>query len=219
MPKASADAFPAPDRKLSYVIDDGTPLDLSPGAIEPTGNPLDVAIKGDGFLVVRTPAGERYTRNGALDINSRGELATSDGHVVVGERGPIIFQHRDRLRHRRRRHGDRSSRATGAASCAWCASASPACSQRRRQPVRVERRRRRPPAPRRARRRRWSVPTSSPSVEMSRVIEVNRSYASLAAMLQRDELRRSAISRLAESRLTVRHRRRPCARCRPPPPA
>ena len=50
-----------------------------------------MAVKGDAFLVVRTPAGERYTRNGALDINSRGELATSDGHVVMGESGPITF--------------------------------------------------------------------------------------------------------------------------------
>ena len=91
MPVASAETFPRPDRRLSYVIDTGTPLDLSAGAIEQTGNPLDVAIKGDGFFAVQTPAGERYTRNGAFEINAQGQLVTSDGHPVLGESGPITF--------------------------------------------------------------------------------------------------------------------------------
>ena len=55
MPVASAESFPRPDRRLSYVIDAGTPLDIRSGAIEHTGNPLDVAIKGDAFLAVQTP--------------------------------------------------------------------------------------------------------------------------------------------------------------------
>ena len=42
---------------FSYVIDADTPLDLSQGAVEQTGNPLDIAIQGDGFLVVDTPPG------------------------------------------------------------------------------------------------------------------------------------------------------------------
>ena len=64
--------LPAADRRLSYVIDAGTPLDLRQGAIERTGNPLDVAIRGDAFFAVQTPAGERYTRNGAFEINAAG---------------------------------------------------------------------------------------------------------------------------------------------------
>src|SRR5918992_4109057 len=68
MPVASAETFPRPDRRLSYVIDNGTPLDTRSGAVEHTGSPLDVAIKGDAFLAVQTPQGERYTRNGALEI-------------------------------------------------------------------------------------------------------------------------------------------------------
>ena len=91
MPVASAESFPRPDRRLSYVIDAGTPLDIRSGAIEHTGNPLDVAIKGDAFLAVQTPAGERYTRNGALEIDAQGQLVTSDGHTVLGDNGPITF--------------------------------------------------------------------------------------------------------------------------------
>jgi len=60
------------DRKVSFVQDRGTWHDLSAGAFERTGNPLDVAIDGRGFLVVNTPRGERYTRNGSLQIGPTG---------------------------------------------------------------------------------------------------------------------------------------------------
>ena len=42
MPTASAEEFPLPDRALSYVIDAGTPIDFTTGALERTGNPLDI---------------------------------------------------------------------------------------------------------------------------------------------------------------------------------
>ncbi len=70
--------------------------DMSQGAIERTGNPLDVAIDGNGFLVVQTPRGERYTRNGSLQINATGQLVTSDGYPVLGDGGPITLQPTDR---------------------------------------------------------------------------------------------------------------------------
>ena len=45
---------------------------------------------------MQTPRGERYTRNGALQINSGGELVTSEGYQVLGENGPILLQPKDR---------------------------------------------------------------------------------------------------------------------------
>lgn len=89
---ASAETFPWPDRKLSFVIDAGTPIDLRDGSAEPTGNPFDVAVRGDGFFTVETPAGERYTRNGAFQIDAQGRLVTSDGFPVLGEGGPIRLE-------------------------------------------------------------------------------------------------------------------------------
>ncbi|KQP58119.1 flagellar basal-body rod protein FlgF [Methylobacterium sp. Leaf108] len=89
MPVASADSFQRPDRRLSYVIDQGTALDLAQGPIEQTGNPLHVAVRGEAFLVVRTPAGDRFTRNGAFETNAQGTLVTSDGYPVQGDGGPI----------------------------------------------------------------------------------------------------------------------------------
>ncbi|WP_420101788.1 flagellar basal-body rod protein FlgF [Bosea sp. (in: a-proteobacteria)] len=91
MPKAKAEAFKPADQALSYVVDKGTPLDLSQGTIEFTGNPLDVALKGDNFLAVQTPAGERYTRAGSLTVNRQGQLVTQTGQPVMGEGGPITF--------------------------------------------------------------------------------------------------------------------------------
>jgi flagellar basal-body rod protein FlgF len=95
-PTASADNFPAADRRISFVQDRATWMDLSQGPLERTGNPLDVAINGKGYLVVQTPRGERYTRNGAMQINSNGELVTAEGFQVMGESGPITLQPKDR---------------------------------------------------------------------------------------------------------------------------
>ena len=56
---------------------------FSPGELENTGNPLDIAISGDGFLQVTMPNGDlRYTRDGSLLTNANGELVTSNGYAI-----------------------------------------------------------------------------------------------------------------------------------------
>ena len=96
MPHARANQFRGPDRAVSLVQDRATWLDLSQGPVEQTGNPLDIAISGNGYLAVQTPRGERYTRNGALQVNGVGELVTTEGLRVVGQNGPIVLQPGDR---------------------------------------------------------------------------------------------------------------------------
>jgi len=81
--------------RVSFVRDRGVWHDMSQGPIQRTGNPLDVAVDGQGFLVVQTPSGERYTRNGSLKINATGQLVTSDGYPVLGDGGPITLQQND----------------------------------------------------------------------------------------------------------------------------
>jgi flagellar basal-body rod protein FlgF/flagellar basal-body rod protein FlgG len=93
---AHEDNFSGRDRRVSYVIDRATWHDFAQGAAEPTKNTLDVAIDGKGFLVVQTPAGERYTRDGGLQINSQGQLVTAAGNPVLGTSGPIVFQPTDK---------------------------------------------------------------------------------------------------------------------------
>jgi flagellar basal-body rod protein FlgF len=92
---AHEDNFIGRDRAVSFVLDSGTFKDFSQGPSEQTKNPLDVAIEGGGFLVVQTPAGERYTRDGGLQINNQGQLVTAAGNPVLGSSGPIVFQPTD----------------------------------------------------------------------------------------------------------------------------
>lgn len=92
---AHEDNFIGRDRAVSYVLDSGTFKDLAQGPTEQTKNPLDVAIDGGGFLVVQTAAGERYTRDGGLQINPQGQLVTAAGEPVLGNSGPIVFQPTD----------------------------------------------------------------------------------------------------------------------------
>src|SRR5262249_18576765 len=75
--------------------DRGTFRDYSQGAVQQTGNPLDIAIQGSGMLVVQAPGGERYTRDGNLQVNSQGQLVTASGNPVLGNAGPIVFQPTD----------------------------------------------------------------------------------------------------------------------------
>jgi flagellar basal-body rod protein FlgF len=76
----------------SYVVSQGNSRDMSQGNLTHTGNPLDVALNGDGFMTVTTPSGNQYTRNGHLQIDSQGEIVTSAGFVVQGDGGsPIVI--------------------------------------------------------------------------------------------------------------------------------
>ena len=95
MPEASADAFPPDSRDLAYVRDRATWHKFAAGPTQHTGSPLDVLIDGDAFLVVQTAGGQRYTRNGALQISPNGTLVTSAGDPVLGVGGPIQFQNTD----------------------------------------------------------------------------------------------------------------------------
>jgi flagellar basal-body rod protein FlgF len=63
--------------------------DLDGGSLEDTGKSTDLAIIGEGFFVIETAAGERYTRSGNFTVNSDGYLVTEDGNYVLGENGRI----------------------------------------------------------------------------------------------------------------------------------
>jgi len=93
--RAHEDNFKPADRRVSYVQDRGIFHDMTQGALQRTSNPLDVAISGSGFLAVQSAGGERYTRDGNLQVNSTGQLVTNSGDAVLGTSGPIVFQPTD----------------------------------------------------------------------------------------------------------------------------
>ncbi len=66
--------------------------DFSQGALTHTSRPLDLALQGDGFFVLETDAGERFTRDGAFTLSPQGELVAGDGARVLDAGGaPIIL--------------------------------------------------------------------------------------------------------------------------------
>jgi flagellar basal-body rod protein FlgF len=201
---ARAATFPQADRRVSFVQDRQTIRDFSQGPIANTGSVLDVAISGDGFLVVDTPAGERYTRNGSLSKNATGELVTSEGYRVRGAQGAIQFDQNDtdiliardgtisalngkqiadrgKLRLVYFANPEKLSKEglglySAAGQTALAATPATAVVQGAVEKSNVQ-----------------------PVLEMSRMVEVTRAYTSLANLMNRtDELRRNAINKLAD---------------------
>jgi flagellar basal-body rod protein FlgF len=85
-------ALPPSGRSVAYSIDRATWRDTAAGPLTTTGNPLDVAIRGEGFFTVDTPRGERFTRAGRFTLDQAGKLVDADGNDVLDERGsPIAF--------------------------------------------------------------------------------------------------------------------------------
>jgi flagellar basal-body rod protein FlgF len=194
---ASADAFKNLDRPVSFTVDKQSGLNFTAGPVEFTGNPFDVAIQGDGLFAVATPQGERYTRNGAFQLNNAGELVTSDGHRVLGDGGPFVFSAAEKgmaIASDGTVSSDQGPKGrlrivtvdpqaltnVGANLYSTTAAPAPASLELRLASGALER------------------SNVQPVLEMSRLIEVNRAYSSVSTMLQRtDELRKSAIERLA----------------------
>lgn len=72
---------------INFVQDVALVRDLTPGAMIPTSNPLDLAIEGQGYFVVGTEEGERYTRSGQFRLNDLGEITTASDHSVLDDGG------------------------------------------------------------------------------------------------------------------------------------
>ncbi len=80
---------PVIGKTAAQVVQVATVRDFSQGPIRPSGNPLDVAIAGDGFFAVTTPRGERYTRQGSFSLDPDGYLVTQHGERVQGDGGDL----------------------------------------------------------------------------------------------------------------------------------
>jgi flagellar basal-body rod protein FlgF len=198
MPVAKDRDFAWPDQPLSYTQDWATMHDLSGGAMVQTGNPLDVALQGEGFLTVMTPDGERWTKAGSLQINSDGTLVNLDGYPVLADGGEIQFDPEE----------------TGITIASDGTIATAAGTKGRLQIVEFAN----PQELTREGDNLFAGGTPLPATqtrveqgfiersnvsgvsEMTEMIRVSRSYQSLASLMQRqDEIRRSAIQRLGDA--------------------
>ena len=75
----------------NYSLLGGDRLSMAQGALEQTGNPLDLAIEGQGFFMVQTPGGLRYTRDGSFHRAPNGQLVTRTGELVLSATGQPIL--------------------------------------------------------------------------------------------------------------------------------
>ena len=76
----------------NYGLLGGDRLSMAQGALTETGNPLDLAIEGQGFFMVRTVNGPRYTRDGSFHRAQNGQLVTDAGEAVLSRTGqPILI--------------------------------------------------------------------------------------------------------------------------------
>ena len=83
-------------RVYSEAVQSG--VDFTQGSIITTGNDLDVAIRGKGWIAVQSKDGtEAYTRAGDLHMNANGQLLTGSGNPVLGNGGPIAIPPFDKL--------------------------------------------------------------------------------------------------------------------------
>jgi len=87
----------APDGRgtRAFVSPESPAIDSSGGAMTKSGRPIDLAIEGRGFFVVKTPRGMRYTRQGDFKIDNEGRLATQAGYPVMGQGGVIRLSRSD----------------------------------------------------------------------------------------------------------------------------
>lgn len=88
----STDGFKA-ERVFGRLLDGmttaGTRTDRRDGIFRQTGESADLSIAGDGFLIVNTPGGERFTRGGSMKVDKAGFLTDQDGNQLLGRKGAI----------------------------------------------------------------------------------------------------------------------------------
>lgn len=75
---------PPGGKTVQMVQDRATWRDFTQGQVTRTGNPLDLALQGDGFFAVETSRGERFTRAGRFSLSSSGQVVDMSGNAVLG---------------------------------------------------------------------------------------------------------------------------------------
>jgi len=75
---------------MNFAYNASTYRNTENGSLRVTGNDLDVAIQGNGYLTVETPLGDRYTRAGNLQVDGAGTLVNADGYPVMDASGQHI---------------------------------------------------------------------------------------------------------------------------------
>lgn len=77
---------------VSYVEDVAVVRDSQQGHLTPTGGSLDLAINGEGYFTIETAAGDRYTRAGTFQLNAEGAIVTAENEPLLDMDGrPLVI--------------------------------------------------------------------------------------------------------------------------------
>ncbi|MEJ2609673.1 MAG: flagellar basal-body rod protein FlgF [Candidatus Thiodiazotropha sp.] len=81
-----------------YALDERPNINFDRGSLQTTGNPLDVAINGEGYFAVQSADGsEAYTRRGDLKVDANGLVTNGQGLPLIGNSGPVALPPFERL--------------------------------------------------------------------------------------------------------------------------
>ncbi|MBW9257670.1 MAG: flagellar basal-body rod protein FlgF [Candidatus Thiodiazotropha sp. (ex. Lucinisca nassula)] len=81
-----------------YALDERPDINFDKGSLQTTGNPLDVAINGEGYFAVQAPDGsEAYTRRGDLKVDANGLVTNGEGLPLIGNGGPLALPPMERI--------------------------------------------------------------------------------------------------------------------------
>lgn len=85
---------------VAFTQDIGTVRDTRQGPLTATDNTLDVALESDGYFVIDTPDGLRYTRNGHFRLDDAGMIVTSEGYPLMqtGDQPIIVAPNESEIR-------------------------------------------------------------------------------------------------------------------------
>ena len=80
------DVYPANAANIPGIgaATEGISSDLSQGGLVATGNPLDAAIQGNGYFIISNNGTQQYTRDGAFQLNSSGQITNLNGDKLLG---------------------------------------------------------------------------------------------------------------------------------------
>jgi len=93
--RASAVTFrtisvPSGDDFVAYAASGGEYISRAQGPLIKTGNPLDIAVQGEGWFAIDTPAGTAYTRDGRMRMQPDGSVQTVNGYALLDAGGAPI---------------------------------------------------------------------------------------------------------------------------------
>jgi flagellar basal-body rod protein FlgF len=81
-----------------FALSERPAIDYSPGGVQQTGRPLDIAVNGGGWIAVQGRDGaEAYTRRGDLRVDENGLLLTGNDLPVMGNGGPVALPPFDKI--------------------------------------------------------------------------------------------------------------------------